>query len=441
LQFAVVDIETTGLFHQGHGITEVSVVLVEKGRITPLFQKLFNPGRSIPKPVESLTGISSKMTSEAASIEEALDELADVLADKIFVAHNVNFDYQFLKSVFDKNQRPFKHKRLCTLRYSRKIFPEFRSHRLCELCSRLEITNTAQHRAHGDAMATAQLLLQLLQKDRNGTLLKKLLGRGEHHLVLPANLDEREVLNLPEKPGVYYFYGIDSKPIYIGKAKSLKKRVVSHFTSSGSSRRKQLFQRQVHRLEYRETDSEYHALLLEDAEIKKHWPRYNRAQKERTKAIAVVPYTNRAGKHRLAFVNKPITELDVLAWFNSLHSAKSWVYKAFIEFGINPRRAGLPLSEDFNLLEGVEEKEAFEAFVQRCFTEKSRSFALIEATSKRYALIKEGRYRGYGKLTDKEGQNLEYYEHKMEPAPDSPAARAVIRNMLADDRIQKIQLE
>ncbi|HKK40134.1 MAG TPA: hypothetical protein VJ949_12000, partial [Cryomorphaceae bacterium] len=135
----------------------------------------------------------------------------------------------------------------------------------------------------------------------------------------------------------------------------------------------------------------------------------------------------------------PTTELDVLAWFNSLHSAKSWVYKAFIEFGINPQRAGLPLSEDFELIEGQEEEDAFDAFVQRCFSEKRRSFALIEATGKRYALIKDGRYRGFGKLEGKREQNLEYFESELESAPDSPAARAVIRNMLADDRIQKIQ--
>lgn len=440
MQFAVVDIETTGLFHQGHGITEISVVLVENGAIRPLYTKLFNPGREVPATIEALTGISTKMTVAASPIENSIDEIAEVLKDKVFVAHNVNFDYQFLKAVFDKHGKPFRHKRLCTLRYARKIFPEFRSHKLGEVCSRLGIENKAKHRAHGDAMATAQLLLQLFKNDKDATVLNKLLGRVEHHLVLPANLDEKEVLALPDKPGVYYMYGTERKPIYIGKAKSLKKRVISHFTSSGSTRRKQLFQRQVHRLEYQETDSEYHALLLEDAEIKRHWPIYNRSQKERTNAIAVVPYFDRCGKKRLAFVIKPVTELDVLAWFNSLHSAKNWVFKAFIEFGIDPQRAGLPLSGEFEVLEGQEECDAFEAFVQQCFSEKSRSFALIESTSRRYALIKEGRYRGYGRMDGITNQNLEHFENSLEPAPDSSAARAVIRNMLADDRIKKIQL-
>lgn len=439
MQFAVVDIETTGLFHQGHGITEVSVVSVSDGKIEPVFHRLFNPGRSVPNSITALTGINDEMTAQATNIDEALDELAEALEGKIFVAHNVNFDYNFLKSVFDKNKRPFRHKRLCTLRYSRKVYPDLPSHRLGEVCKKLEIENAARHRAHGDAMATAQVLLHLLQKDEDKLVLKKLLGRGEHHLVLPAHLDEQEVLSLPDKPGVYYLFGSEAKPIYIGKAKSLKKRVLSHFTSSGSSRRKQLFQRQVHRVEYCETRSEYHALLLEDAEIKKHWPRYNRAQKERTQTIAVVPYTDRSGKNRLAFVNKPVAEQDVVAWFNSLHVAKNWLYKTFVEFGIDPARAGLPKSEDFDHLENAEEEEAFDAFVQRCFSEKCQSFALIDATARRYALIKEGRYRGYGELKDKSSIDLSYFESELENAPDSPVARAVIRNMLADDRIEKIQ--
>lgn len=440
MQFAVVDIETTGLFHQGHGITEISVVLVEDGLISPLFYRLFNPGREVPDAVQAITGISTELTLGGALIQDSVDELEAVLTGRVFVAHNVNFDYQFLKSVFDKSKKPFRHKRLCTLRYSRKIFPEFPTHRLGDMCTKLGIVNQAQHRAQGDAMATANLLLQLLQKDEGSIVLKKLLGRGEHHLVLPAQLDEREVLALPDSPGVYYLFGADPKPIYIGKAKSLKKRVISHFTSSGSSKRKQLFQRQVTRLEYKETDSEYHALLLEDAEIKKYWPRYNYAQKEKAKAIAAVPYIARTGEKRLAFVSNPVAEHDVLAWFNSLHAAKNWAYSAFLESGIDPKRAGLPRFDDYEMFSGREESDAFEAFVQRCFSEKSRSFALIEATSNRYALIKKGRYRGYGKIGAKPEINMEYFENELNTAPDSAAARAVIRTMLADDRIKKIEL-
>jgi len=440
MKFAIVDIETTGLFHQGHGITEVSVVGLNGKNIEMLFHRLFNAGREIPSTVEAITGISSELTSDKEHISSSLDELAAVLEGGIFVAHNVNFDYQFLKAVFEKEKRPFKYKRLCTLRYARKVFPELKSHRLEVLCDFLEIENVAKHRAYGDALATAHLLLHLMTKDEGHLILKKLLGRSDHHIVLPSNLNERDVIDLPNRPGVYYLYGSETRPLYIGKAKSLKKRVLSHFTASGSSRRKQLFQRLVHRVEYQETNSEYHALLLEDAEIKKHWPKLNRAQKEKNQSIAVVPYEDRTGVKRLAMVRRPLSEVEVLKWFNSLHSAKNWLYRCCLEYGIDPTRAGLPAFEDISEYDRQEEINALESFLQDCFSEKEKSYALLDQESRRYALITGGRYRGFGEMNDRDFTNLDEFKEALRPAPDSSVARAVIRNMLSDQKIKKIEL-
>jgi DNA polymerase-3 subunit epsilon len=438
LKFAVVDIETTGLFHQGHGITEVSVVGLDEGKYTVLFHKLFNPGRDIPAGVEAITGINANLTANKAHVSDSLEELEDLLNGRIFVAHNVNFDYQFLKAVFQQNNRSFSHKRLCTLRYARKVIPQLKSHKLSALCEYLEIENIAQHRANGDALATAKLLTALMDRDADRLILNRLLGRSEHHMVLPSQLNEEDVLNLPEKPGVYYLFDGGTKPIYIGKAKSLKKRVLSHFTSAGSSRRKQLFQRLIQRIEYKETQSEYHALLLEDAEIKRYWPRYNRAQKERRKAFAVVPYVDRLGNRKFAIVNKPHTDLDVLGWFNSLHAAKNWIYQSFLEYGIDPRRAGLPVMEEFSDLDDSDTDEAVDAFMHQCFSEQRQSYVLLELQSRRFALITKGRYRGFGRLEEGEAEDFSQFETAMRPAPDSPSARAVIRSMLADQNIQKI---
>ncbi|MEM9053566.1 MAG: exonuclease domain-containing protein [Bacteroidota bacterium] len=390
--------------------------------------------------MEAITGISSELTADKEHISNSLDELTAALKDRIFVAHNVNFDYQFLKAVFEKEKRTFRYKRLCTLRYARKVFPELKSHRLGVLCDFLEIENVAKHRAYGDAMATAHLLLHLMSKDEDHLILKKLLGRSDHHIVLPSNLNEQDVIDLPDRPGVYYMFGLEARPLYIGKAKSLKRRVLSHFTASGSSRRKQLFQRLVHRVEYKETSSEYHAVLLEDAEIKKHWPKLNRAQKEKNQAIAVVPYEDRTGVKRLAMVRKPQSEVDVLSWFNSLHSAKNWLYRSCLEYGIDPTRAGLPAFEDIQSYDSQEEADALESFIQDCFSEKEKSYALLEQTSRRFALITGGRYRGFGEMKEKDLNELEEFENALRPAPDSSVARSVVRNMLADQKIKKIDL-
>ena len=102
LKFAVVDIETTGLFHQGHGITEIAVVLVENGAIKPVFHSMVNPGTEISSQISQLTGIDHAMVEKAPSINSLIPEIKGHLDGRIFLAHNVNFDYQFLKAAFEK---------------------------------------------------------------------------------------------------------------------------------------------------------------------------------------------------------------------------------------------------------------------------------------------------------------------------------------------------
>ena len=436
MKFAIVDIETTGLYHQGHGITEISVVHLDENGIRPAFSGLIDPERNIPQNITRLTGIDDNMVSEAISLEEALPEVLSALEDRIFVAHNVNFDYQFLKSAFEKHGKGFNFKRICSLRYARKMVPELRSHRLSLLCRHFEITNHARHRAYGDAMATAELFQSLMRLDSDLNILQKLLSRSDHHRVLPANLDEKDVLNLPDAPGVYYFFGKTSKPIYIGKARSLKKRVLSHFTGAGSSRRKQLFQREVHRIEFNRAESEYHALLMEDAEIKKHWPKYNRAQKEKSGNVAVTLYRDRSNRERLAFVKKSVGS-EILGWFNSLQAAKQSVYRSALHYGFDPQRAGLPLTEDFEQTLDRED-EGFADFLNDCRNELHSSYALVDKRGNYYALMEGGRYLGYGAL--EETKETFDYEKALTPAPDSPTAKAIVRRMLSDDRIKRIPL-
>jgi len=440
LNFAVVDIETTGLYHQGHGITEVSIVHVDDGGVREAFHRLLDPQRSIPKAVTHLTGITSEMTHGGESVAEVLEEIKAALEDRIFVAHNVNFDYQFLKSAFEDSGEPFRYRRFCTLRYARKVLPELKSHRLSILCTHFGIENSAKHRAYGDAMATAMLLERLRNSDPDGTIMNKLLAGSDHHRVLPANLDERQVLDLPDAPGVYYLFGATSLPIYIGKARSLKRRVLSHFTGAGSSRRKQLFQREVYRIEHREASTEYQALLMEDAEIKRYRPKYNRAQKDRVKGVALVKYEDRKNGERLAIL-QGARNTDVLAWFTSIQGAKQFVYRSSLEYGFDPRRAGLPLTDDFDLESAEDEPKAFLRFVEDCRNVFLESYALVDTSGGYYALVNAGRYRGYGLLQESDSKGSVDYESALELAPDSPTARAIVRRMLNDERIECIPLK
>ncbi|NEN25334.1 GIY-YIG nuclease family protein [Cryomorpha ignava] len=440
MKFAVVDIETTGLFHQGHGITEIAVVHIDGDVCTHVFHSMLNPGKAIPSGITHLTGIEDITVQDAPYFEEIAEELEIALRDRIFVAHNVNFDYNFLKAAFENAGKAFKYQRLCTMRYSRKLLPNNSSHRLKSVCLSLEILNTDEHRASGDALATAQVFLNLQKRDTQGEL-ENLLKQNKRHSILPPGIEPEVVNNLPDNPGVYYFYGISPKPIYIGKAKNLKRRVLSHFAASGSTGRKQIFQREITRINFTEAANEYEALLMEDAEIKKHWPVYNKAQKQRTAAFAVLPYEDRSGKTRLAIL-KTRDRADAIAWFNSHHEAKIWLYKELIASGINPERAGMFRTDDLDFSESDSDKAIIE-FIEGQKADVRNSYVLISDASEDApfgVVVLDGKYRGYGHFEPSE-MSREQIESKISKAPDSPAAKAVIRKMLNDDRFEKISLQ
>ncbi len=439
MKYAIVDIETTGLYHQAHGITEIAVVHLVDGQSQMAFHSLIDPCRNIPPAISALTGIQAKDVHDAPQFEDIIEPLKAALEGYVFVAHNVNFDYQFLKAAFEAHGEPFRYPRLCTMRFSRKLNTGLKSHRLNSVCNYLGIRNIEEHRAGGDALATANVLAALLAKDDAGISLE-LLKHNSRHAVLPPALGAEQVNALPASPGVYYFFGEGSRPIYIGKAKNLKRRVLSHFTSSGSTRRKQLFQKEVVRLDFMPTLNEYEALLLEDAEIKKWWPKYNQAQKERAKGFAIVPYRDRKNAQRLAII-ATLHRPDALAWFLSLSSAKAWLGRALISEGISPARAGLYTPEEFIAGAAADEDRALASFIAIHKDLVDASYLLVSsAANGSEALcvsISHGKYSGFGTLSDAHAMTAEDVEAYIRPAPDSVAARSVIRKMLNDPSIQK----
>ncbi|HKL03222.1 MAG TPA: exonuclease domain-containing protein [Cryomorphaceae bacterium] len=438
MKFAIVDIETTGLYHQGHGITEIAVVCPDLDPMGIAFHSLVKPERKVPEHITHITGIDNKLTDDAPLFEEIADSLMEVLEGRVFVAHNVNFDYQFLKAAYQKLGKPFRLHRLCTMRYARKLMPELRSHRLAAVCKALDVQNAGAHRAGGDTIATAKVFKKLRAHDVDN-ILGDLLKQNNTAALLPPQIDRETVLDLPELPGVYYFENERRQIIYIGKAKNLKKRVISHFTSSGSSSKKQLFQREIKRVSFRQTLSEYEAFLLEDAEIKSHWPKYNRAQKERVFHFNIVPYETKAGEHKLGILKR--REPNDLPGFNSFSAARNWLYRALLEWEISPRVAGFMAPDDFESKE--KESELLHQFINHHKMEREASFVLREetgATRCHAVAVLKGKYHGFGVLESKVQPGAELVEKSFRRAPDSPTVRAIIRRMINDEKVLKYEL-
>jgi DNA polymerase-3 subunit epsilon len=155
--YAIVDIETTGSYASANGITEVAIHVFDGNKVVKKFESLINPLQPIPRYIQSFTGITDEMVASAPQFDEVAEDIFNILNENIFIAHNVNFDYSFLKSHLLRAGHDLKSKKLCTVRLSRRIFPGFPSYSLGNLCRSLEIDINNRHRAGGGSTARCGL--------------------------------------------------------------------------------------------------------------------------------------------------------------------------------------------------------------------------------------------------------------------------------------------
>lgn len=166
LPFAVVDVETTGgPSRSGHRIIEIAVVEVRDGVVGDDFRTLLNPGRGIPRMIESMTGITPAMLAGAPEFQHVAPEVVRRLEGRVFVAHNVRFDWRFVADELVRAgwEAP-EVGRLCTLRMARRLVPGLRRRNLDAVTRHFGIPVHGRHRAWGDALATARVLLRLLDE-------------------------------------------------------------------------------------------------------------------------------------------------------------------------------------------------------------------------------------------------------------------------------------
>lgn len=162
--FAVVDVETTGMRASGDDrITDIAVVLVQGDRVEMAYESLINPGMPISPQITALTGITDAMVADAPTFDSAADAILAALAGRVFVAHNVRFDWGFVDAELRRNRGlALDGPRLCTVRMSRRLLHGLTSHALDHVTAHFNLDNGARHRASGDALVTAEILRRLL---------------------------------------------------------------------------------------------------------------------------------------------------------------------------------------------------------------------------------------------------------------------------------------
>lgn len=162
--YSIIDIETTGQSAQNGKITEIAIYTHNGQQITNSFSSLINPECYIPPYITRLTGIDNKMVEHAPKFYEIARTVVEMTAGTIFVAHNVMFDYSFVREEFKRLGYDFKRKTLCTVRLGRKYLPGHRSYSLGNICRDLDIKIEGRHRAAGDALATVKLLEMIMEQ-------------------------------------------------------------------------------------------------------------------------------------------------------------------------------------------------------------------------------------------------------------------------------------
>lgn len=333
--YAIVDIETTGGYASAHGITEIAVYVHDGEKVTRHFESLINPRQPIPGYIQALTGINDAMVASAPVFEEVAQELHEILKENIFIAHNVNFDYSFVKHHLKSAGYDLASKKLCTVRLGRKVFPGLPSYSLGNLCRELKIEIDNRHRAGGDAKATVRLFELMLANDAQ-THIEHMLKRASGEQWLPVHLPKAAIDALPTGPGVYYFHDKKDKIIYVGKAINIRKRVTGHFTQNDAERKRQNLYRHIHKISFSECANELQALVLESSEIQRLWPKFNASQKQPLQKFGLYLFEDNAGYFRLA-IDKKKKGLPALYTFNLLHEGEVMMRKMVEEFGLNAK--------------------------------------------------------------------------------------------------------
>lgn len=269
------DLETTGATASVDRITEIGLIVVERGRFGGEWSTLVNPETRIPPFIETLTGISNDMVALAPTFAEVACELKARLDGRLLIAHNARFDYGFLRQEFQRIGVKFHSDVVCTVKLSRKLFPGHPRHNLDSLMERHGVTCSARHRALGDARVLWELTQKWLAEVGPDTLAAAAAAQIKAP-ALPPGLSELLLDEIPETPGAYLFYDENDTPLYVGKGANLRSRVLAHFSESRPRLKDMRIVQQVKRIDWNETAGELGALLAAARLVKRLLPALNR---------------------------------------------------------------------------------------------------------------------------------------------------------------------
>ena len=324
-----VDLETTGGNPVYHRITEVGIVRVQNGVLLEEWSSLVNPECAISPYIEAFTGISSEMVAAAPRFADIAATVLEKLRGAVFIAHNARFDYSFLRSEFRKVGVDYSAEVLCTVKLSRRLFPEHARHNLDAVMERNGLACSARHRALGDAGVIKDLWLKLTKEVPADVLAAAAIHATLAAPKLPAHLPPGLADELPDGPGAYRFFGDDDALLYIGKSASLRNGVLNQLANEHEGSRDHSLAIQVRRVDWVQTAGELGAMLLESDWIRSQNPRYHRRVKSHADAVTLRPAADSSGRVHMQRIDT-LEARQLAQSFGVFHSDKD-ARKALID--------------------------------------------------------------------------------------------------------------
>ncbi|MCU0362156.1 MAG: exonuclease domain-containing protein [Bacteroidales bacterium] len=452
--YAIIDIETTGGSAALEKITEIAIYQHDGEKITGEYSTLINPERSIPYFITSLTGITNEMVEDAPKFYEVARTIVEMTDGRTFVAHNVRFDYSFIRMEFKSLGFNFKRTLLDTVSLSRKLLPGHRSYSLGNICKDLNIIIEGRHRAAGDALATVKLFELIMLRDKEINGLKNGLLRNSKSAKLHPSLNLSELESIPEEPGIYYFYNDRDDLIYIGKSRNLQQRVSTHLSNNTSGRAMEMRDMIAH-ISWETTGSELIALLKESFEIKTHKPVYNRAQRRTGFQWGIYTFTDERGYLNFRYGSVNDDEIPVSV-FTSRERAKAKLVSLAENYSLCQKLTGLYESSGacfhhqvgicHGACCGIEKSDTYNERAYRAageFMFARQNFFIVDKgrsdDEKCAVKIINGKFTGYGYFNINEmGFGLSALHDCIRTAPDNRDIQVILKQYLKANRVERI---
>ncbi len=445
-EYAILDIETTGLSPATEKITEIAIFIHDGKQIIDEFCSLVNPEKKIPYRIIQMTGINNQMVEQAPKFYEIAKQIVKITANRVIVGHNVRFDYGFIRSEFKSLGYDFNSPCLDTIKLSRKLIPGRRSYGLGKLCKDLDIENISRHRAAGDAMATVRLFELLLSIEED-------IDTVNVHGV-QSDVSKSLLKDLPKGTGVYYFYNKERILIYVGKSINIHDRVLSHLNNNLHKKAVEM-KEAIADVTVEVTGSELLALLLESSEIKKHQPFYNRAQRRTFYNYGLYDFKDDKGYINLK-VTRIIEERTPIYTYSSAQEGKTHLERLGAEYQLCQKLSGLydtkgacfhyQIHQCEGACVGEEEVEIYNDRVMDALENyhfEQQNFILIDEgrteTERSVVKVASGKYIGFGYIDFSLVSGDPGLLHDcVQPMKDNKEVRQIIKSYMKRKKLEII---